>query len=383
MRAVAPRLMDIAFFGLTISSSWGNGHASTYRSLLRGLAQRGHRLRFYERNTEWYASNRDLPSADFVTIEPYEDWRRGEVLARRAAHESDVVVAGSYAPDAVAVLDTVLSQGRARACFYDIDTPVTMSQLRTGSCPYLRADQVPALDIYFSFTGGPILEEIRQNWGARSARPLYCCCDPALYYPGRGGPLAAPALYDLSYMGTFAPDRQAKLHRLLIEPARRLPDQRFVVAGPLFPDVAQWPANVRNLYHLSPREHRGFYLSSRITLNLTRQAMVEYGYSPSVRLFEAAACGVPVLTDAWPGIEEFFEPGREVLIVRDAGEVVACLRQLSSRELRAFGEAARARVLAHHSGEQRAKEFESAVTASATSSPGPRHSRSAESTEAA
>jgi spore maturation protein CgeB len=341
------------------------------------LAQQGHRLRFYERNTEWYASNRDLPSADFVTIEPYDDWSRGEALARRAAHEADVVVAGSYAPDAIAVLDTVLSHGRARVCFYDIDTPITLTQLRAGSCSYLRADQVPALDVYFSFTGGPILEEIQQDWGARLARPLYCCCDPALYYPARGGLLAAPPLDDLGYMGTFAPDRQAKLHRLLIEPARRLPDQRFVVAGPLFPDVAQWPANVRNIYHLSPREHRGFYLSSRMTLNLTRQAMVEYGYSPSVRLFEAAACGVPVLTDAWPGIEEFFEPGREILVVRDAGGVVACLRQLSPRDLRAIGEAARARVLSYHSGEQRAKEFEDAVAAPAT------RSKSAESTDAA
>jgi len=363
--------MDIAFFGLTISSSWGNGHASTYRSLLRGLALRGHRLRFYERNTEWYASNRDLPSADYVQIEPYDDWRRGEELARRAAQEADVVIAGSYAPDAIAVLDTVLSHGRARVGFYDIDTPITLTQLRARACSYLRADQVPALDVYFSFTGGPILDEIRQEWGARAARPLYCCCDPALYYPGRSGPLASNITHDLSYMGTFAPDRQAKLHRLLIEPARRLPGQRFVVAGPLFPDVAQWPPNVRNIFHLSPREHRGFYLASRMTLNLTRQAMVEYGYSPSVRLFEAAACGVPVLTDAWPGIEECFEPEREILVVRDAGDVVRCLRHLSARELRAIGEAARARVLAHHSSEQRAIEFEQALTTPVASLPPP------------
>lgn len=370
MQVVAPHRMlsatkysmNIAFFGLTISSSWGNGHASTYRSLLRGLAQRGHRLCFYERNTEWYASNRDLPSTDYVKIVPYDDWRRGEELARQAAREADVIVAGSYAPDAIAVLDTVLGHGRARVCFYDIDTPITLTQLRSGACSYLRADQIPALDVYFSFTGGPILEEIRQEWRARAARPLYCCCDPALYAPGRGA-LASGVRYDLSYMGTFAPDRQAKLHRLLIEPARRLPDHRFVIAGPLFPDVAQWPANVRNIYHLSPRDHRAFYLMSRMTLNLTRQAMVEYGYSPSVRLFEAAACGVPVLSDAWPGMEEFFEPGREILIVRDAGDVVASLRHLSPRELHDLGESARARVLAHHTGERRALEFEEAVTA--------------------
>lgn len=355
--------MNIAFFGLTISSSWGNGHASTYRSLLRGLAQRGHRLCFYERNTEWYASNRDLPSADYVKIEPYDDWRSGEELARRAAHEADVVVAGSYAPDAIAVLDTVLSEGRARVCFYDIDTPITLTQLRAGACSYLRADQIPHLDVYFSFTGGPILEEIQQEWGARAARPLYCCCDPEIYYPARNGPLVPAPAHDLSYMGTFAPDRQAKLHRLLIEPARRLPGHRFLIAGPLFPDIAQWPPNVRNIFHLSPREHRGFYLMSRMTLNLTRQAMVEYGYSPSVRLFEAAACGVPVLTDAWPGIDEFFEPHREILVVRDAGDVVACLRSLSPRELRNIGEAARARVLARHTGECRAREFEDAVNA--------------------
>jgi len=358
--------MYIVFFGLTITSSWGNGHASTYRSLLQGLARRGHRVAFCERNAEWYASNRDLPQADYARIETYDDREQGELLARQAAAEADAIVIGSYCPDAIPVLETVLGHGHARVCFYDIDTPITLEQLRTGACAYLRAGHVPNLDAYFSFTGGPVLEELENEWGARFVRPLYCSCDPMLYHPGK---LPTGVTHDLSYMGTYAPDRQAKLHRLLIEPARRMPERRFVIAGPLFPDVDRWPPNVRSIFHLSPREHRSFYLSSRVTLNLTRQAMVEYGYSPSVRLFEAAACGVPILSDHWPGIEEFFEPGREILLAHDASDVVACLRQRSTRELHNIGEAAHARVLAQHTGERRAEEFECIFADAAAAGP--------------
>lgn len=347
--------MHIVFFGLTITSSWGNGHASTYRSLIHGLWQRGHQVRFFERNREWYASNRDLPRAEYVHIQTYDDWNEVAAQARQAACDADAIVVGSYAPDAIAALDTVLGHGRARICFYDIDTPITLQALRDQSCTWLRPDQIPALDLYLSFTAGPALDELREHWAAACARPLYCSCNPDVYSPGP--PFARPR-NDLSYMGTFAPDRQPKLHRLLIEPARRLPRHRFEVAGPLYPDLRSWPANVRNRFHLSPHQHRDFYLDSRLTLNLTRQAMVEYGYSPSVRLFEAGACGVPVLTDAWPGLEQFFTPGHDILVAREASEVVACLLHRSPAELRRMGEAARARVLASHTGARRAEELE-------------------------
>jgi spore maturation protein CgeB len=337
------------FLGLSITSSWGNGHATNYRGLLRALRQRGHEALFLERDVPWYAAHRDEPHAGRL-YRSLDDLRDRFAYAVRAA---DLVVQGSYVPEGVAVAEWVLETARGVTAFYDLDTPVTLAKLGAGDEEYLSPELVPRFDLYLSFTGGPTLERLERRWGARRARPFYCLVDPSRYRPYR-----TRTVHDLGYLGTYSPDRQPALERLLVEPARHLPRLAFAVAGPQYPPELAWPANVERIDHLPPADHPSFYARQRFTLSVTRAEMVRAGWSPSVRLFEAAACAVPVISDPWEGLESFFEPGREILVAQDAADVESYLTELPEEERRAIGKRARRRVLAEHTAEQRALELE-------------------------
>jgi spore maturation protein CgeB len=351
--------LKIVIFGLSITSSWGNGHATTFRALARALNDRGHRIVFYERDVEWYASNRDMPEPPFCEVRLYEAWNSIRKSALAEVNKADVVVVGSYCPDGLAIIDGLAGSRVPVKTFYDIDTPITVAQLRqTGRTDYLRTDQLPIFDIYFSFTGGPMLREI-ESFGAPRAIPLYCSFDPAEY---RRFDVNKRFGCDLSYMGTYAPDRQEKIDQLLCEPARQLPDQKFIVAGPQYPKSVKWPNNVRHITHLNPRWHARFYSSSRLTLNVTRRDMVRAGYSPSVRLFEAAACGATIVSDNWPGLDTFFTPAEEILLPTSSEDVVRILRDATPDELHKIGAQAQQRVLAEHTSDKRADEFERYVS---------------------
>lgn len=352
--------MKLVFLGLSITSSWGNGHASTYRALLRALNARGHRIIFFECNQEWYASNRDLPEPEFCDVRIFDDWDSMRTEVRRELRDSDVAVVGSYFPEGARAVREILDSPVSVKAFYDIDTPITVQQLRTGSADYLRSDQVSGFDVYFSFTGGPLLHTIQEEFGARKAVSLYCSFDPQRYY-FRG--VFRRYQCDMSYMGTYAPDRQPKLERLFWEPARRLPKMKFLLAGPQYPRRSRKLSNVRRIIHLSPRWHSHLYSSSRLVLNVTRREMIAAGYSPSVRLFEAAACGAALVSDTWPGIETFFTPGEEILLAEETDAVVNLLKDADPRQLQTLGKRAQARILAEHTSEQRAIEFEEHVAA--------------------
>ncbi|WP_437672475.1 CgeB family protein [Sorangium sp. So ce131] len=345
--------LSFVFLGLSITSSWGNGHATTYRGLLKRLAQRGHRVLFLERDLWFYAENRDLPHPPYGRTELYQSLDDLHERFRDVVRDADMVVVGSYVPDGVAVGAWVTETARGKTAFYDIDTPVTLKKLERGDTEYLAPSLIPRYDLYLSFTGGPTLELLERRYGAKRARPLYCSVDPEAYYPERAAPR-----WDLGYLGTYSADRQPTLDRLLVEPARRWAEGRFAVAGPQYPGDIDWPANVDRTDHIPPGEHRGFYNAQRFTLNVTRRDMIEAGYSPSVRLFEAAACGVPVISDAWAGIEEIFEPGKEILIARSSEEALHLLRELPERERVAIGQRARERVLARHTAAHRAEALE-------------------------
>ncbi|HYL12693.1 MAG TPA: glycosyltransferase [Terriglobales bacterium] len=347
--------MKIVIFGLAITSSWGNGHATTYRALARALGAHGHRIIFFECNQEWYASNRDLPEPDFCRVRIYEKWDEVLPAVREQLRDCDVAMVGSYFPDATQAIEEVFASKAGVKAFYDIDTPITVAQLRSGGAEYLKPEQVPGFDIYFSFTGGPMLQELESRFGARAALPLYCSFDPAKYRFASARP---EYTCDFSYMGTYAPDRQAKIEELFCAPARRLPDRKFLLAGPQYPEELCWPRNVRQIIHIEPRFHASFYSSSRMTLNVTRREMVLAGYSPSVRLFEAAACGSTIVSDNWAGLETFLEPGEEILLPRSSEEVVRYLLEMDESEIRRIGRNAQQRVLAEHTSEHRAEEFE-------------------------
>lgn len=346
------RGLDIVFIGLSLSSSWGNGHATTYRSLLKGLAGRGHRVSFLECERPWYAENRDLAAPDFCELSYFDD---AADLRRRHAGligRADAVVVGSYVPEGVAVIDVLADLSTGKFCFYDIDTPVTLARLAAGDEEYIARRQVPLFDVYFSFTGGPVLERLRRQFGARRAEALYCSVDVEAYRPSREA-----KRWDLGYLGTYSQDRQPGLQRLLLAVARRLPNRRFVVAGPLYPADIDWPANVDRIEHLAPTEHASFYARQRFTLNVTRAEMRAAGWSPSVRLFEAAASGTPIISDRWPGLDEIFPEGEAIRTVATTADVLDALR-LGEAARDTIAEAARALVIAEHSGFARAGELE-------------------------
>lgn len=340
--------MKLIVLGLTLSSSWGNGHATTFRALLSAFAARGHDVVFLERDRPWYASNRDLAEPDFCELRYYTslgelDRWRDEIAA------ADAVMVGSYVPDGVEVGHFVQRHVRGLTCFYDIDTPVTLAKLARGDFEYLSPELIQGYDIYFSFTGGPTLARLEQALGSPLARPLYCSVDTSHYRP-----LKVPKTWDLTYLGTYSDDRQPTLERLLIEVARRCPERRFAVAGPQYPSGIHWPTNVERIEHLPPADHAAFYSSSRFTLNVTRADMIAAGWSPSVRLFEAGACATPVISDRWAGIDDLFEPGSEIILADCTQEVIAALL----RDAAAIGAGARRTVLAHHSAERRAEQLE-------------------------
>lgn len=344
--------MKIVVLGLSITSSWGNGHATTYRALLKALAGMGHDITFLERDTPWYASHRDMPAPAFCTTRLYGSLEELRQSCADLVAEANAVVVGSYVPDGVAVGDWALRIAGGAVAFYDIDTPVTLEQLARGSCTYLEARQIPNYDLYLSFTGGPTLERLQAEYGSPRARSLYCAVDPELYRPQ-----SCATKWDLGYLGTYSDDRQPTLERLMNQPARRLTRSRMVVAGPQYPGDLEWPPNVQRIAHVAPSDHRAFYCSQRATLNVTRRAMRQLGHAPSVRLFEAAACGVPVISDRWQGIEEVLTPGREVLIADSADDVVSALHPDREAMLRDMGALGRERILRQHTASHRAAEL--------------------------
>ena len=348
--------MKLVVLGLSLSSSWGNGHATTYRSLLRAFAARGHDILFLERDVPWYrGAHRDLADPDFCRLAFYDDLAGLEAFAGEVA-AADAVVVGSYVPEGRAVGAFAQRVARGVTAFYDIDTPVTVAALERGTCEYLSADLVPGYGLYLSFTGGPMLERLAREFGSPRPRALYCCVDPDRYRPWDGAPR-----FDLSYLGTYSDDRQPVLERLLLEPARRAPHLRFCVAGPQYPERIAWPANVTRFEHVGPADHAEFYGVSRFTLNVTRADMVRAGWSPSVRLFEAAACGTPIISDPWDGLDAVFRPGRDILVARSGEAVLAALTGLGEAERQGIGAAGQARVLAAHTAAHRAAELEAHI----------------------
>jgi spore maturation protein CgeB len=350
--------MKFVIFGLTISSSWGNGHATLWRGLCKALARRGHRVVFFERDVPYYASNRDLAALPYGELCLYPSWDEALPIARRRLADADVAMVTSYCPDGVAAADLVLESPVQVRAFYDLDTPVTLARLHAGEpVEYIGPRGLGEFDLVLSYTGGEALAALRAHLGARRVVPLYGSVDPDVHR--RTGAIER-YLADLSYMGTYAADRQPALEQLLVEPARRLPERRFLIGGAQYPEAFPWTGNIYFVRHLPPDEHPAFYSSSRLTLNITRAAMMRMGYCPSGRLFEAAACGTPILSDAWKGLDAFFRPGAEILVAHGTDDAIEAL-ECSDAALARIGSMARQRTLDEHTAGRRAIELEAAV----------------------
>jgi len=304
----------------------------------------------------YYASHRDffeVPGNGRLRL--YERFEDITMEAKACLQDADLAMTTSYCPDARAATELLLNANTGIRAFYDLDTPITLETLRSGTIPsYIPEQGLGDFDLVLSYTGGQALTELQNKLSAKRVAPLFGSVDPDLHFP-----VLPVESYrsDLSYLGTYSTDRQARLDELFVEAARRMPNSRFVIGGAQYPDVFPWKENIYFLRHLPPKLHRDFFCSSRATLNVTRRAMAAYGYCPSGRLFEAAACGVPILSDCWEGLELFFSPGNELLVVNTADDVVTAL-QLTDTELAKISKTARERTLAEHTAEQRAIELE-------------------------
>jgi spore maturation protein CgeB len=352
--------MKLVIFGLTISSSWGNGHATLWRALCRALADRGHTIFFFEKDVPYYAAHRDFSGLPGVTLFLYSDWEEVRSLAEKELDDADVAMVTSYCPDGIAASEVLLSSPARLRTFYDLDTPVTLQRLRAGEpVAYIGPRGLCDFDLVFSYTGGGALTELQDRLGAKQAVPLYGSVDPVAHRPAL--PVDAYRA-DLSYLGTYAEERQEALDQLFIEPSRRLNYRRFVLGGSQYPERFPWTENIFYVKHVPPPEHPAFYSSSRLTLNVTRRAMAEMGYCPSGRLFEAAACGVAILSDLWEGLDQFFEIGKEILIARNTAEAIDAI-EMPSDALSRIAKAARNRVLTAHTAQHRADDFEKAIEA--------------------
>jgi len=350
--------VKLVVFGLTISSSWGNGHATIWRGLVTALARRGHSVTFFERDLPYYAPHRHFLEVPGGQLRLYRDWEDALPRARSELSECDVAMVTSYCPDGEAAGELVASSRAPVKAFYDMDTPVTVERARQGlAVEYLGPRGLADYDLVLSFTGGEALTALRDILGARRTATLYGSVDPAVHHP-----VAPQDNYrsDLSYLGTYAANRQHALEALFLTPARRLPERKFLIGGAQYPSDFPWLANVFFVRHLPPGEHPAFYCSSPLTLNVTRAPMAAMGWCPSGRLFEAAACGAPVLSDDWEGIETFFRPGEEILVARTADEAVDALSRTPD-ELRRIGRAARERALSDHTADARAQQLVQAL----------------------
>jgi spore maturation protein CgeB len=350
--------MKLVVFGLAISSSWGNGHATLWRGLIRALTKSRHAVVFFEHDVPYYAAHRDLCEIDGGRLYLYPSWEEVRAAAERELADADVGMITSFCPDANAAEMLLMNSGAAVRAFYDLDTPITLERLTRGEVvPYIGPRGLADYDVVFSYTGGPSLDALRERLGARAAVPLYGSVDPDAHQPAPPTPLFRA---DLSYLGTYAADRQEALQRLFLDPARRRPEGRFVLGGSQYPADFPWSPNIFYMRHVAPDWHPSFYSSSRLTLNVTRGPMASSGYCPSGRLFEAAACGAPILSDAWPGLECFFEPGDEIVVAKSSDEAIAAL-DLPDDELQGVSRRARERTLAEHTAARRAADLVSAL----------------------
>jgi spore maturation protein CgeB len=361
--------MNFVVFGLSISSSWGNGHATLWRGLSRALARRSHRLHFFERDLPYYRAARDFFEIEQGELVFYDAWDDVRGRAERVLREADAAIVTSFCPDGALAAELVLERTRGLRVFYDLDTPVTLAALEAGTPPpYLPKSGLVEFDLVLSFTGGRALTALEERLGARRVAPLYGHVDPSVHRK-----VAADARFggELSYLGTYAPDREHALNELFFRPAERMSGSTFVLAGSQYPEAA-WPANVVHHPHVAPDLHPSLFCSSRATLNVTRRTMAQFGHCPSGRLFEASACGATLLSDWFEGLDAFFDPRSEIFIAKRSEDVLDVL-SLSDAELALRAEAARERTLTCHTADVRARRLEqllwSGSTAETTTAP--------------
>ena len=366
--------LNVAFFGSSLVSAYWNGAATYYRGLLRALAGLGYRITFYEPDAYERQAHRDMADPEWarVVVYPGQSDEAAMRMLEEARH-ADLIVKAS----GVGVYDALLEAGvvglknsRNVVAFWDVDAPATLERVHTVASDPFRA-LIPQYDVVFTYGGGDPVVNAYESLGAKRCVPIYNALDPSTHHPVAADPRFEA---DLSLCANRLPDREARVEEFFLRAAEAMPDRTFLLGGNGWADRPM-PANVRYVGHVYTRDHNAFNCTPRAVLNVTRDSMTRFGFSPATRVFEVAGAGACLISDAWEGMELFLEPGKEVLLAPTGVEVPELLAGLSTDRARAIGSAAKRRILAHHTYEQRAREVD-AVLSGLVASASPREPRS-------
>lgn len=344
--------MKIAFYGSSLLSSYWNGAATYYRGLLRALAAHGHDITFYEPDAFDRQSHRDIDPPHWCRVVIYPPDATGLRSVLAEARAADVVVkASGVGVNDDALLDGILRHAPEDALriFWDVDAPATLAELAAAPEHPLHA-ALAQLDLVLTYGGGQPVANAYRRFGAAACVPVYNALDPQTHHPVPPEPRFAA---DLTFLGNRLPDRERRVEQFFLAAARLLPDRKFLLGGAGWADKP-CPDNVAKLGHVGTEHHNALNVSARAVLNISRLSMAAMGFSPATRVFEAAGAGACLITDDWPGIDQFFRPDKEILVARDGADVAALLRDLTAERARAIGEAALARVRAEHTYDRRA-----------------------------
>jgi len=348
--------MKFAFFGSSLVSAYWNGAATYYRGLIRHLHERGHQVTFYEPDAYGRQQHRDMEDPDWARVVVYAATTDATHAALDDAAGADVIVKTS----GVGVLDRTLEEGVLSlkrpdnvVIFWDVDAPATLDSVHAEQLnPFRRL--IPRFDLICTYGGGAPVVDAYRALGARHCEPVYNALDPHTHYPvPRQDAFAA----DLGFLGNRLPDRESRVERFFLAAAEALPEKRFLLGGSGWEDK-RMPPNVRYAGHVYTRDHNAFNATPRAVLNISRDSMARYGFSPATRVFEAAGAAACLITDAWEGIELFLEPGNEVLVAGGGDEVASHLATLDEQRARSIGAAALRRVLSEHTYAHRARQLE-------------------------
>lgn len=356
------RPLHIAFFGSSLVSAYWNGAATYYRGIIRALHARGHQVTFYEPNAYGRQQHRDIPDPDWAKVVVYPgDDENQAFQAVLQAQGADLIVKAS----GVGVYDELLERAvldlrktGSMVAFWDVDAPVTLDRMENNPNDPFR-QLVSEYDVILTYGGGDPVVRAYRDFGARQCVPIYNALDPHTHYPV---PADKRFAGDLGFLGNRLPDREARVEEFFLKVAERLPGRQFVLGGNGWQDKPM-SANVRYLGHVYTRDHNAFNGSAKAVLNINRESMARYGFSPPTRIFEAAGAGACLITDQWPGIDLFLEPGREVLVASRGEEVAQLLLDLTPEKAQAVGQAACRRVLSEHTYGHRAEQLEKALQA--------------------
>lgn len=356
--------MNISFFGSSLVSAYWNGACTYYRGLLKELARLGHRITFYEPDAYDRQKHRDIEDPDWTRVVVYpatdDGWR---AALERGARAADLLIKASGVGVFDAQLEAALPQASARAIrvYWDVDAPATLEALANDAGHVLHS-ALQAYDTVLTYGGGdPVVRGYRQV-GARMCVPIYNALDPETHHPVPRDPGLA---CDLSFLGNRLPDREARVEEFFLKAAARCPDRDFLLGGSGWESKAM-PSNVRHIGHVGTSAHNAFFCSGLATLNVNRDSMARYGFSPPTRVFEAIGAGACLITDQWDGIDHFLEPDREVLVAASGAEVAEHLAALRPERAQAIAARARARILSHHTYRQRARQFNDLFAASSS-----------------